>query len=220
MDRNDLISRFPVAFHMTSPESLPGIAARGLLSTSALLDLFEVEGEERQAMESRRRPDSVELVHPVHGRAVIRDNKPLNEGVLERILEPGTSVAQYLRYLNRRVFFWPTAERLSELLGARAYRDRDQIVFKVDTSEMLERYDCDVQLSPYNSGTTLYNPPPRGLSLFKNVDAYDFEERRAVRGPRAAIAEIAVARSIPDVLDFTHEVVHYNADRTYRVIGP
>jgi hypothetical protein len=47
-----LASRYPVLFHMAEDGSWESIRERGLLSTSALLDLFEVEAEERFASES------------------------------------------------------------------------------------------------------------------------------------------------------------------------
>jgi hypothetical protein len=47
-----LASRYPVLFHMAEDGSWESIRERGLLSTSALLDLFEVEAEERFAIES------------------------------------------------------------------------------------------------------------------------------------------------------------------------
>ena len=61
MNPERLASRYPVLFHMAEDGSWESIRARGLLSTSALLDLFEVEGELRLAIESARRPEMVKL---------------------------------------------------------------------------------------------------------------------------------------------------------------
>jgi len=47
---------------------------RGLLSRTALLDLFEADGPERAMIESARRPETVRVDHPVHGTAWIRDD--------------------------------------------------------------------------------------------------------------------------------------------------
>lgn len=80
------------------------IAKFGLLSTSALLDLFEITGAERDAIESARRPESVAIHHPVHGTAWIRDNKPIIDSVLRRTLV-GMTEAEFYRTLNGRVFF-------------------------------------------------------------------------------------------------------------------
>ena len=57
MDPERLASRYPVLFHMAESGSWESIRECGLLSTSALLDLFEVEGGERITIESTRRPE-------------------------------------------------------------------------------------------------------------------------------------------------------------------
>jgi hypothetical protein len=74
-------------FHVAEAGSWPSIQAHGRLSTSALLDLFEVSGPAREPVEIRRRPESVTVHHLVHGTAVIRDNKPITETVLSRTLD-------------------------------------------------------------------------------------------------------------------------------------
>jgi hypothetical protein len=57
----------------------PSIARHGLLSTSALLDLFEVHGARRGELEAQHRPESVTLRHPRHGLTVVRDPKPMDD---------------------------------------------------------------------------------------------------------------------------------------------
>ena len=86
MDLQRLISRYPTLYHMAEDESWESIRRHGLLSTSALLDRFEVEGGERFAIESTRRPEIVRVDHPEYGTALIRDNKPMQEKSLERCL--------------------------------------------------------------------------------------------------------------------------------------
>src|SRR5690242_18502139 len=104
---------------MAESGSLPGIRRHGLLSTSALLDLFEIAGSERYNIESCRRPGSVVISHPVHGQAVIRDQKPMSEEMLRRCLI-GLTPRQWFELLNHKVFFWADGDRLQRLLGARA----------------------------------------------------------------------------------------------------
>jgi hypothetical protein len=101
MDPDELIERFPRVFHVTEAGAWASIRHHGLLSTSALRDLFEVEDPLRSRIETQPRPDSVVLEHPAAGRAVIRDNRPLRLDVLGRCLD-GT-VADWCRLLNARV---------------------------------------------------------------------------------------------------------------------
>ena len=197
MNPERLAARYPVLYHMAESGSWESIRERGLLSTSALLDLFEVEGEERLAIESARRPEIVQLEHPEHGVALVRDNKPMQERTLEKCLR-GMTPRGWYELLNRRVFFWVEWKRLLKLLGAKAYRDRPHLVLEVDTAELLERHIDRVALSPINSGATFaLGPAPRGPDTFRRV--VDHSEKKPV-------VELAVTYAVPDVADFVLSV--------------
>src|SRR5687767_5678188 len=99
---------------MAAAGSWPSIRQRGLLSTTALLDLFEVTGSERGAIESEHRPDTIRITHPRYGEAYVRDHKPMRESALRQCLQ-GMTPREWYRTLNRRVYFWPTEARLSGL---------------------------------------------------------------------------------------------------------
>jgi hypothetical protein len=98
-----LAALYPRLYHMAEAGRWDSIRDAGLLSTTALLDLFGVTGPERASIESARRPQSVELRHPAHGRAVIRDNIPMRDSALLKCLV-GCSPQEWYEILNRRVF--------------------------------------------------------------------------------------------------------------------
>src|SRR5438046_1179806 len=104
---------------MAESGSWPNIREHGLLSTSALLDLYEVEGQKRFEIESQWRPESVPICHPTYGNAIIRDQKPLRETTLAKNLD-GMTTREYYELLNKKTFFWVRKERLVSLLQARA----------------------------------------------------------------------------------------------------
>jgi hypothetical protein len=201
LDPERLASRYPVLFHMAESGSWESIRERGLLSTSALLDLFEVEGGERITIESTRRPEIVRLEHPEHGVALVRDNKPMQEKALEKCLY-GMTPLEWYELLNRRVFFWVERKRLLKLLGARAYRDRPHLVLEVDTAKLLERHADRVTLSPINSGATFaMNPASRGPDTFRRI--VDHPERKP-------FVELAVDYAVLDVADFVLSVSRWH----------
>ena len=205
MQVEELIRLFPRLYHMAEDGSWPGIRKHGLLSTSALLDLFDVTGSERSSIESERRLESVTLRHPVHGRAVVRDQKPLREGPLAKCLI-GLTLQEWYETLNSRVFFWLTEERLKGLLMAIPYRSLKHDVLTIDTRKLVERHMERTTLTPINTGSTLYNPRPRGLETFVPISRYPFEERRKARGVNNAIAELVVLSDVPDIGDVTVRV--------------
>ncbi len=209
MDLERLASRYPVLYHMAEDGSWESIHRLGLLSTSALLDRFEVQGERRYAIESMRRPEIVSLEHLELGTALVRDNKPMQEKVLGRCLY-GMTPGEWYEHLNRRVFFWVERERLLRLLGARAYRDRAHLVLEVDAAALLRRHADRVALSPINSGATFaMNPAPRGSDTFRRIA--DHPEGRP-------IVELAVDYAVLDIADFTISVSRwYGAEKLEEV---
>jgi hypothetical protein len=85
----DLIRHFPRLWHMAEDGSLDSIIKHGLLSTTALLDLYGLNGEERHALECRRRPESVAISRKSLPSAIVRDQKPMTESALHKCLTDG-----------------------------------------------------------------------------------------------------------------------------------
>lgn len=194
MDVEDLVARYPRLYHMAESGSWSSVMAHGLLSTSALLDLYEV-GEGRLEIEMVRRPRSVTIEHSTYGSAVIRDQIPLNPTILERSLV-GMTPAEWCAALNSRVFFWVTEDRVKKLLGARAYRARAHDVLTLDTASLVAAHGDRITLAHLNTGTTLYRAPPRGRDTFMSIADYPFDRRKKV-------VELAVDYSVPDVVEHT-----------------
>lgn len=206
-----LIELYPQLFHMAEAETWESIRTKGLLSTSALLDLFEIKGNSRFQIESCHRPKSVAIMHKTHGRAVIRDQIPMRENALQACLTDLTP-QQWYETLNRRVFFWLTRERLLRLLSARAYRQKKHCVLTVDTRKMMEIYANKITLSPINSGSTIYIPQPRGSQTFCTLANYPFIERRKTRTIGNSIAELAVDYSVPKIEEIVIKVDHMQGE--------
>lgn len=212
MEVEAFIQRHPRLFHMAEAGSWERVRRDGLLSTSALLDRYEVRGAERDAIEARRRPSSVTLVHPRTGeQAVIRDNIPLNERFLAICLTD-MSPEEWYRHLNHRVFFWVREQKLDDLLNARAYRSREHDVITVETRRLVERDLAHVTLAPINTGAA-FSPTAakRGSDTFRSIEDYPFEEHLRWRGHRDVITELAVGGGVVDV-----ETVALRVERRHR----
>jgi hypothetical protein len=197
MNATAIVNHYPRLYHMAELGSWASVKRHGLLSTRALVDLFEVRDPLRLELLQQRRPESVRLRHEKHGEAVVRDQIPLREKPLRACLTDMT-LEEWLDALNSRVFFWLNEPHLETLLGANAYRDEAHDVLHVDTAVLLDRYADRVTLSPINSGSTIYNPRPRGSATFMSIDDYPFEDRRRARG-KDAIIELAVDHGLPDI---------------------
>lgn len=196
MTLDELCQRYPRVYHMAAAGSWPSIQRHGLLSTTALLDLFEVSGERRLLLETRRR-DAIESIrHVVHGEAVIRDQKPINDRMLARCLTGGLTPADWYQLLNRRVFFWADQDRLRRLRAARAYRDDRQTVIFVHTRPLVSAYGDRILLTPMNTGATRSVTHRRGPDTFSSIADYS----------RRKVVELTIDYAVPDIAAFVDHV--------------
>lgn len=197
--------QYPYLFHMAEADTWESIKRYGLLSTSAILDLLKITGKERKDIESSCRKDYVLIEDKKHGKFLIRDNGPLPLKKLQASLIDMTP-EQFYKELNKKVFFWPTEQRVKDLLGARRYRNRKHTVIKVRSDLLLKHYQTKIHLSRINSGAAVYQPTPRGKSTFVPFIKWDEDV-----GPRSGklkepIAEIAVRYGVDKITEIAVEV--------------
>jgi hypothetical protein len=200
-----LAERWPRLYHMAEAGSWESVKRHGLLSTTALLDLFEITDAERDAIEAVRRTESIPIHHPEHGTAWIRDNKPINETVLRRTLT-GMGEPDWYRTLNGRVFFWLSEHRLEKLRNAPPYRHREHDILTVDTKSLLDAHAGEIELCHLNSGAV--HPAadyPRGAGSFQLIASYPWLDRLAT-APAEPIVELTIPYAAPDIERFVIDV--------------
>lgn len=213
MEVADLIAHYPCLFHMAEEGSWANIRRHGLLSTSALLDLYRVPGRERHEVEAAHRPESVVLNNDALPAAVIRDQKPLNMARLAGCLTDMTP-EEWLRHLNRRVFFWTSENRLLRLLDAGAYRALAHDVLIVDTASLVARHLDQITLAPYNTGATMPFAVARGSDTFLPVAQYPFNVWRRTRPVWDAVVEVAVDGGVYDIAEYVVRVERRRGTQT------
>lgn len=202
MDREQFVELFPTLFHLAAVSAWPGIEEYGLLSVSALCDLCRVPPSDRVALEARPRRDSVPLFLPSGATAEIRDQGPLSESKLAACLDDMT-VEEWCRLLNRKVFFWPTLNRVMRLREAKRNRNHSHIVIAIDTALLVAAHEDQIALSPINAGAVLFDPPRRGRGTMSPIEDYDLDAWRHRRSSKKAIAEVSVDWSLPDLAAVT-----------------
>jgi hypothetical protein len=201
--------RFPKVFHMAEPGSWESIRRHGLLSTSELLTMFEVEPDERERLEGRRRSDSVTLRHVAHGRVTLRDQKPLSEPKLAKCLADGLTVGHWLRLLNKHVFFWVDESRLDGLRRARAYRYDRQLVLTLDTFSLVNANATRTFLTNRNTGTTSPFAQTRGRDTFLKIE----------QCPRARpVVELAVLDRVFPIVGHVLQAVEVGGGEPDRIL--
>jgi hypothetical protein len=213
----ELIADCPTLYHMAERGSWASIKGRGLLSTSALLDLYSIQEPQRSAIEKQHRPNSVELREDGLPTATIRDQIPMSDTGLERCLPGHLTPSDWYELLNAKVFFWLTEDRLHRLTAAKAYRDREHDVLEVDTRSLIEAHRNAIWLCPINSGCTKPMPHPREAT-FVRISDYPYEHWRRRRAKGERVVELAVDHSVPDIRVHVRRVVLKRGDIVIRIV--
>lgn len=216
MNETALIDIFPRLYHVTDGGAWPSVRTQGLLSTSALLDLYGVEGPARSAFESERRPTGMILKSDGLPDVLLRDQSPMTNKALFGCLD-GMTPREWYRSLNAKVFFWTSMQRLLRLLTAKAGRDVAQLVLTVDTRSLVTAHLDRILLSGMNTGSTIRRPLPRGPRTFLPVAEFPYEERRRTRSPSDALVELVVKGAVPDIMDHLIAVDEIGPDRRVEV---
>lgn len=201
-----IAAAYPRLYHLTHVDNWDLICRIGLLSTSALLDLFGIAGESRRVIEGRNRRDLVSIRNEAYGVAILRDQKPMDDRGLERALTDGINPEEWYRLVNRHVFFWVDRGRVDRLLGARAYRNERHTLLVARTRQLLDRHAARTVLSPLNTGATKPMPHPRGKNCFVPLASYPFAYWRQKRNARDTVVELAVRKAVPDLVEFLERV--------------
>ena len=194
---DQLSGRYPFLYHMAEGGSLPQILRHGLLSTTAILDLCNVEGIERYALEANVRKEMCVVHHPDHGSFTLRDQKPLSVGKLVGCLRDGLTPEDWLRLINRKAFFWAGREKVEQLLRARAYREREHLVLKINTRTLVTAHEDRVTLAAMNTGSTSPMAHPRGRDTMLSLARFPYEER--LRKRLRPVVEVCIDYSVPDL---------------------
>ena len=193
---------YPRLFHMAESGSWRSVRERGLLSTTALLDLFGVDGATRYEIESEWRPSGVPIHHPIHGTVVIRDQWPMPPEHLAEGLD-GISPQQWYEFLNRRTFLWLSEQRLMRMLNAAPYRNAAHDVLTLDTRAFVGEYVDRITVCPINSGFAM---PMFGKVTRRSFDTFQTIEQRAASGRLGGLAELTVDYAAPDAWRFVTSV--------------
>jgi Family of unknown function (DUF7002) len=95
ISRAEFENAYPVLFHVSLARDVAQIKRHGLLSTTALLDLCEIEAEPRSRIENHPRPKAISISHPIHGEFLVNDQAPMQY--------PGARQMSHRPYLSRVV---------------------------------------------------------------------------------------------------------------------
>lgn len=196
---DELITNCPSLYHMAERGSWKAIQKDGLLSTTALMDLYGVAEPGRTQIEKTHRPKSIVISAPGLAGAVVRDQIPMSDTGLRKALPDHLKPSDWYELLNSKVFFWTSLERLHRLTDAKAYRDQEHDVLEINTRSLVDAHRERVWLCPINSGCTKPFPHERDESIFSRIKDYPYAHWRSKRGRFERVVELAVDYAVADI---------------------
>ncbi len=133
----------PLLYHFTRVANLPSIiSSNQLLSANAL---------HPGGPDTRRRTQPVEVRHSA-GTAILNPHLRIADSMMAE----GVSQEDFRLWLNRHVFFWPTARDCRQMLEV--YRRREPnsrfCVLALDTRQLLAAHYAGIRLTKYDSGSS------------------------------------------------------------------
>jgi hypothetical protein len=208
----------PFVYHLAEAENWASIQRHGLFSARVLLERAGIDAAIRAAVVQRHRPQRIILPNGL----VIRDQKPMPPAALERCLVE-LSAAEWYALMNSNIFFWFDIDRLNRQRGACG--GSAQVVLKIAADRLLARHAARSALTPINTGNARRKPALRGTATFVPYKVWAetgwLSEARAL-GTRPRVrshrpVELAVAYSVPDIMDFAVSVRSLAPGRLYPV---
>ena len=193
MDVDRFVEQYPRLYHAAGSGAWPSIRDRGLLSVTAMLDVFAVKAHERAAYESAQRTRTMEIPPGIAGTIALRDQRAIPPDRLAKALNDGSTPEDWYRLINAKVFFWAEESRLYRWLDAREQRRAAYDVLTLDTRRVADVYHDTLWLCHMNSGSTWPTPHTRGVDVFQRLPGYPALQ---------AVVEVAIDYSMPEVANY------------------
>ncbi|MNC05268.1 hypothetical protein D3C75_527370 [compost metagenome] len=178
--------RRPLLYHFTRTANLASITRSDqLLSARELAPLAPAE----------RRTNPVEVVRDSGAdRAILNPHLRIADSMLAE----GVSQEEFRRWLNRHIFFWPTAKDCRQMLEV--YRRREPsgrfCVLALDTRLLLAAHYAAVRLTKYDSGSSPRFPHRcsyrKSPEMFLPLDRFGSSTRTDTPVSVAEIKEVLV----------------------------
>jgi hypothetical protein len=141
---------------------------------------------------------------------VLRDQRPMPEGALERCLTGGLTSADWYDLVNEGVYFWVEEARLRRHLAAQS---GEHVVLEMDGPALADAYASQAFVTPFNVGSATRRPARRGVGSFVRYrewrgsgwsceDPAPAVRRSASHKP----AELVIRAEIPDAMRFVRRL--------------
>lgn len=194
MEIENFTQRNPYLYHLTDADNFATILETSrILSTKNIVEASNIPNQDIFLGSKRKSHTSIEVDDKIYK---IRDQQPISEVVLARSLTNDWTNADFIKHLNRRVFMWPTVDRLERHF--KRYEQEQPLILRFRSSDILNLHP-QAEFCRLNSGATRCNAqwkgnaPERGPNTFVTAEHFNQSPRH--------VAEVTV----PDFLNLPME---------------
>lgn len=189
MKPEQFLTRCPSLWHVAPAGSWETIRQRGLMTAAQLIDASDLDEDQRTELHETPRPHAVPLT--VDGvEVVLRDQGPLFKADLATVLEPGMTVADWVRILNRRIYLFTDQAAMRKVLDKYLASDGAQDVISFSPRRLFDADWSRIELSAQNTAAIARRSDPyKGRDTFLPITR--FPDRRP--------AEVTIVGGIHDL---------------------
>lgn len=189
MTPDQFLHRCKQLWHVAPAGAWESISKTGLQTAQQLIEQADLDEQARAELLTAPRPTASTLV--VNGeRVVLRDQEPLLRADLTKLLEPGTSLSDWVGLLNKRVYLFTDKTAMDKALAKATERDGAQEVLAFSPLRLLDAARPQIELSALSSSAiTRKADPYKGRDSFVSI----------TRFPDRKPAEITIVDGLPDL---------------------
>lgn len=210
MTPDQFLARCPSLWHVAPVGAWDHISRVGFRTAEQLIGDAKLEDDERAALLSQPRRDTVNL--SIDGSdVVLRDQGQLfarAEGA--PVVEDGLDVADWVRMLNKRVYFFADTIPMRKMLEKYVERDGAQDLLVLSPMRLLDSVRPQIQLASQNTGAIARRKGvQKDLEMFMSI----------TRFPNRRPTEVTVLGGVED-LNVVIRVERHHADGTMERLKP
>lgn len=203
MTPDQFLAKCNQMWHVAPAGAWDAISTEGLRTAQQLIEAADLDDETRSTLLTEPRAEVLRLT--VDGREVLlRDQEPLLRADVTSRLAPGTTLADWVGLLNRRVYLFTDKTAMRKMLDKCVERDGAQEVLAFSPRRLLEAAGPKIELSAQNSAAVARrSDPPRGRDTFLSI----------TRFPDRKPAEVTLVDGLSDLAGIVMRAERHEVDK-------
>ena len=196
---DQFLARCNQLWHVAPAGTWKAISDNGLRTGQQLIEAADLDEETRTTLLTAPRSETVRL-KVGENEVVLRDQEALLRADLPSLLEPGTTISDWVQLLNRRAYLFTDKVAMRRMLDKNVERDGAQEVLSFSPLRLFDAARPQIELSAQNSGgVPRKSDPHKGRDTFLSI----------TRFPDKKPAVVTIVDGLPDIAGIVMRVEHH-----------